>query len=169
MSVSIKKNPHHKGQSLVEFAIALTLIMTLVAGAFDLGSAFFSYIAIRDAAQEGALFGSIKAATVVLVNGIDDGVLNNGEGLNTNEIINRVRESSTQPVNLKDITNVTVGVSLTPSVPNTDPLACAGNWISVTVTYNYQVKMPLIGTIIGSQTIPITAHVTNTILKPACP
>jgi hypothetical protein len=46
---------------------------------------------------------------------------------------------------------------------------CAGGGITVTVTYNYQLTMPLIGAIIGSQTIPVRASATNTILKPACP
>lgn len=147
-----------RGQSLVEFALALMLMLTLLAGAVDLGSAFFSYIAIRDAAQEGALYGSMAA--VVDANG--NAKYDTGEALNAAAIIARVRESSNQPVDLSDTTNVTVSVSAT------NP-PCAGGGLTVTVTYNYQITMPIIGGILGSQTIPITASVTNTILKPACP
>lgn len=48
-----------KGQSLVEFAISLVVILILLAGAVELGMSLFQYIQLRDAAQEGALFGSI--------------------------------------------------------------------------------------------------------------
>ncbi|KAF0108803.1 MAG: TadE family protein [Anaerolineaceae bacterium] len=160
MKKNAKKKPAQSGQSLVEFALALTLMLTLVAGAVDLGSAFFAYIALRDAAQEGALYGSI-AAVVEDPNGTM-GVYDAGEPLNTAAIINRVRQSSDQPVDLTDVTNVTVAVSAT------NP-PCAGGGITVTVAYNYQITMPFIGAIIGSQTIPVRASVTNTILKPACP
>jgi hypothetical protein len=41
--------------------------------------------------------------------------------------------------------------------------------IQVTVTYSYPIIMPYIGGIVGSQTIPLTAYVTDTILEPKCP
>jgi Flp pilus assembly protein TadG len=152
------RNFSRRGQSLVEFALALTLMLTLLAGAVDLGSAFFSYVALRDAAQEGALYGSIAAIVDTNANGKYDP----GENLNTAAIEARVRQSSTQPVDLTDASKVTI--SITATTPY-----CAGNAITVTVAYNYQLTMPLIGAVIGSQTIPVSASVTNTILKPACP
>jgi hypothetical protein len=45
---------HNKGQSLVEFALLLPLFVLLIIGIFELGRAFFSYIAITNAAREGA-------------------------------------------------------------------------------------------------------------------
>jgi Flp pilus assembly protein TadG len=158
MSKILGKKLVQTGQSMVEFALALTLMMTLLAGAVDLGSAFFSYIAIRDAAQEGALYGSIAAVIDTNHNGKYD----TGEPLNTAAIVNRVRQSSTQPVDLTDVSKVTV------SVLATNP-PCAGGGIKVTVSYDYQLTMPLVGAIIGSQTIPVSASVTDTILKPSCP
>jgi Flp pilus assembly protein TadG len=47
-----------RGQALVEFALAATLIFTLLSAAVDLGLMFFTYQAVRVAAQEGASFGS---------------------------------------------------------------------------------------------------------------
>lgn len=47
-----------KGQSLVEMAISITLLMFLLAGTVEFGLAFFQYVQLRDAAQEGALYGS---------------------------------------------------------------------------------------------------------------
>jgi Flp pilus assembly protein TadG len=45
---------HKKGQSMVEFALLLPLFVLLIIGIFDLGRAFFSFIAITNAAREGA-------------------------------------------------------------------------------------------------------------------
>ena len=47
-----------RGQSLVELALVLPLLILLLAGTVDLGRAFFSYIVITNAAQEGARAGS---------------------------------------------------------------------------------------------------------------
>ena len=47
-----------RGQSLVELALVLPLLILLLAGIADLGRAFFSYIEITNAAQEGARAGS---------------------------------------------------------------------------------------------------------------
>jgi len=47
------------GQSMVELALTFTVLMVLLAGTVDLGRAFFTWIEMRDAAQEGASFGSI--------------------------------------------------------------------------------------------------------------
>jgi len=130
-----------RGQSLVELALTLTIILTLLAGAVDLGSAFFDYIALRDAAQEGALYGSINPE-------------------NTSDIVNRVRQSSSNPLDLTSA-DVSIDVLVTGS-------PCAGSQITVTVDYTYQLIMPLIGSILGSSSIPLSASVTDTILSPPC-
>jgi hypothetical protein len=45
---------HQSGQSMVEFALILPLFVLIVVGIFDLGRAFFAFIAISNAAREGA-------------------------------------------------------------------------------------------------------------------
>ncbi len=152
LATIMKKNPAKlfsrvtRGQSLVELGLTLVLILTLLAGAVDLGTAFFDYIALRDAAQEGALYGSINPT-------------------DTTGIIARVRQSSTKPLNLAD-PSVSIAITITGA-------ACLGtssnNAITVTVSYTYQLTMPFIGAILGTQTIPLSARVTDTILKPKCP
>jgi Flp pilus assembly protein TadG len=140
------KNPKSKrterGQSLVELAMSLTIIMTLLAGAVDFSIAYFSFTAMQDAAQEGALYGSINPTDAA-------------------GIVSRVRSASTNPVNLADETAVNVTVS-TPSG------ACEGNVVVVDVAYDYPISMPFIGAIIGSQQITLNASVTDTILQPVC-
>lgn len=130
-----------KGQSLVEMAISLMIILWLLAIAVDSGMAFFSFVAIRDAAQEGALYASIcQDAT---------------------KIKSRAASSSTRPV-----TMTTAMVSVTPPTSST-----AGNPYKVTVTYNYPISTPLASTILGANTIPLSASATSVIMIPrtTCP
>ena len=47
-----------RGQSLVEFAIILPVLLLLVAGAIDLGRAYFTSISLENAVKEGAFFGA---------------------------------------------------------------------------------------------------------------
>lgn len=49
-----------RGQSLVEFALVLPLLLLLLLGAIDLGRAFNSSISITNAAREGALYGASR-------------------------------------------------------------------------------------------------------------
>ncbi len=48
--------PSRRGQSLVEFALALPLLLLLVVGGSDLARAYFVGIEVSDAARESALY-----------------------------------------------------------------------------------------------------------------
>jgi Flp pilus assembly protein TadG len=140
---SIKSRQGERGQSLVELAMSLTVILLLLSGAVDFSIAYFSFSALQDAAQEGALYGSINPED-------EDG------------IISRVRSASTNPVDLADEALVDVIVTLPGD-------ACEGNEVRVNVIYDYPISMPFIGAIIGAQQITLNASVTDTILQPICP
>jgi Flp pilus assembly protein TadG len=132
-----------EGQSLTELALTMTFLLILLAGLVDVGRAFFTYIALRDAAQEGALFGSVDPD-------------------NCSYVANRVRINSNEWVNFSG-----VQVQCT-TVPATN--ACAGDEIRVSVTYpNFPITMPFIGTLVGRQQIPISASIKDAILTPGCP
>ncbi len=139
----IKKNSFsERGQSFVELAISLVLLLMLLMAVLDFGRAFFTWIALRDAAQEGAIYGSIAPA-------------------DQTQIINRVRSSSNTPVDLTDTGAVDVQVDAT--------VACHGNQITVTVTFNnFEIATPFMSTILGTSSFPIRARVTDTILTPPC-
>ena len=130
-----------KGQSLVEFAFTLVFLLVLVVGIADLGRALFTYMTLRDGAQEGALYGSVNP---------------------TGNLTQRVYESSAYLQDLGNAGEITVSVSH-------DGTPCTGEPITVQVTYsNFTITMPFLGTLVGSQTIPISASITDTILTPAC-
>ena len=46
------------GQSVVEFALIVPIMLLLLAGAIDLGRVFYTYVAVENAAKEGALYGA---------------------------------------------------------------------------------------------------------------
>jgi hypothetical protein len=48
----------HKGQSLLEFALVLPLLLLIFSGAADLGRVFYNQIALENAVKEGALYGA---------------------------------------------------------------------------------------------------------------
>lgn len=154
---SIFKKKNERGQSLVELAISLLVLLYLLSGVVEFGIAFFQFIQLRDAAQEGALYGSINPPTTADIN-----------DPKRVAIINRVRNASDEPIDLADTTLVTVNVTVTGT-------ACAGSALSVDVGFNHVIFMPFISRLIGAQnntppnTIPLTGSVTDTILQPACP
>jgi Flp pilus assembly protein TadG len=137
---TMKHIKSERGQSLVELAISIFILVYLLAGAVEFGLAFFQFVQLRDAAQEGALYGSMNPTD------------NTG-------IIARVQGASTSPVDL---------TTITPVIEIIGPKACEGNGIKVTVSYDHQIFMPFIPQFIGSPTIPLNATVTDTILSPIC-
>jgi Flp pilus assembly protein TadG len=147
-----------RGQSLVELAVVFMLLMLILAGVADLGRAFFTYIALRDAAQEGAAYGTIYRIYF-------------DEAVNCAAIEGRTRSTSNTPVDLQS-GDVQVDINLNGTscggASITD--ACVGREIMVLVRYdNFPLVTPFLGSLIGSQTIPISASVKDTILTPPCP
>src|SRR3990172_9693837 len=49
-----------RGQSLTEAAIFITLLMVVMAGLIDLGRMYYTYLSLKDAAAEGAAYGSME-------------------------------------------------------------------------------------------------------------
>lgn len=139
----MKKFKSERGQSLVEFSISLVIILWLLAGAVEFGIALFQYIQLRDAAQEGALYGSINPK-------------------DTTGIEARVRAASSSPIDLADTGQVTVNVTTSGS-------GCVADGVTVTVSFNHQLFMPFATLFTGGNTIiPLSASVTDTILQSDC-
>lgn len=53
-----RRRERSRGQSMVEFALVLPLMLLLFAGAADLGRLFFNFVAVENAVKEGALYGA---------------------------------------------------------------------------------------------------------------
>ena len=132
-----------RGQSMVELALSFTMLMFLLSATVDVGRAFYAYIAIRDAAQEGAAYGSLNPTDVP-------------------GIAEHVRTSSTDPFDLTDLSSVNISVSWP------DGAACAGSGLKVVVTYDLNFFMPLITMLVPSGDVLLTATMLNTIIAPPC-
>jgi len=55
----MKYRKKERGQSLLEFALILPVLLIILAGILDLGRLYFAYVAVTDAAGEGAAYGAI--------------------------------------------------------------------------------------------------------------
>lgn len=153
-----------RGQSLVELAVSLLLLLLLLVGAVEFGMAFFQFVQLRDAAQEGALYGSIsftaKTAPTADLAKIED----------------RTRNASGSPVNLSDTSKVSVLVYIDNSLvwqngasQGSSSFSCESHALTVEVRYDHKIFMPFLSAVLGGrQTLPLKATVTDTILAPLC-
>ena len=146
----MKHLQNERGQSLVELAISILILVYLLSGAVEFGLAFFQYVQLRDAAQEGALYGSMNPP------------LSASDTTNITAIQNRAKAASDRPIDLIANPSVVVGVAVT------DGQYCEGGSLQVTVSYDHQIFMPFIPEFIGDTKIPLVATVTDTILSPIC-
>lgn len=140
------KHNFERGQSLVELAVSLLFLLLLLGGAIDFGRAFFTFIALRDAAQEGAIYGSYCPAHI-------------------NSIIQRVQNSASATATSS--TEIQIGggdITYTDRFGNPSDDS-PGNLIHVHATINFVITMPFMGTIVGSQSFPISTTIINTIQK----
>jgi Flp pilus assembly protein TadG len=138
------------GQSMIEFAFTLVIILILLVGLIDLGRAIFTYLALRDAAQEGASYASYNPPVDAITRG---------------NIALRACNSSTM---VNSLCNDPVPAKRAVTISELIGSACNGNGVRVSVTYTSTLVTPFLGALVGRQTIPIRASVTDTILSPPC-
>ncbi|HOV06642.1 MAG TPA: pilus assembly protein [Anaerolineaceae bacterium] len=135
-------NPkNEEGQSLVELAIGMTIIVLLLSGIFDVGRAIFTQFALQDAAEEGLVYG------IAYPNECDN-------------IESRVMENLENSV-----------FPVTPSVAVTignDHHVCEGaaleygKRMDITVSAAFEISMPFL----TGQTINMAGTANGTILRP---
>jgi hypothetical protein len=145
----VTQEPGHgeKGQSFVEFALILIFFLILLAGVVDLGRIFMVYLAMRDAAEEGIIYGIINPE-------------------HCHQIEDRIRENVANPENLA-VSILVDGTDCYDATPRAQ--ACIGHEIEVLVTDpNFTITMPFMGTVVGSQQITLNARANGMILRPAC-
>jgi Flp pilus assembly protein TadG len=157
LRIGIKKP--ESGQSFMELAISLLFLLVLLAAVIDLGWAFYTMIALRDTAQEGASFGSMCPDNLARVE-------------------DRLLESATTPIRMEDLETGDIEICLVAPPPAAQPalfacvansaLAKRGNNVRVSLRIQHQILTPFVGSVIGTQTYPLTVTVSNTILVDKC-
>ncbi len=144
------------GQSLIEFTLMMVFLVVLLMGVLDLGRAYFTYLALKDAAAEGAYFGSAYPQCVDA-----DGAGGDLACADPNNVPYRVQHSAVQG-GLVDWGSAII--SITP--PAT---LAAGQVLTVTVAYQYEMITPFVGAIANGQVLTLTAASAATIIRvPNC-
>jgi Flp pilus assembly protein TadG len=123
-SCNMENRPHHKlsrqrrqrGQSLLEFALALPVIALILFGLTDFGLAYFNEISITSAARAGARAAAVSGTTTQGQSAITD--------------------------TTKDLVNCPVDSSNTTITSQTDSAALVEQW-TVTVSCKYTPVTPL--------------------------
>lgn len=133
-----------RGQSLVETAIASVFFLVFLLGVFDLGRAYFIYVALEDSAGEAATFLSVNPTCDTGVSCPDP---NNG--------VWRAENAAGENLNWD---NATVTVTYPTGGKST------GNLVRVRVSYPFTLVTPIISNIVGSNTLTMNAEATQVIL-----
>lgn len=146
-------NKNEKGQSLIELAVSLIILLILLSAIVDVGRIAFYYIAIRDSAQEGASFGSIFPH-------------------NCDDITKRVKAGVVDSSRI--IVTVNINGNSCQSCPDNINIACPvvkiGDSIEVIVKdEKFPITMPLIGVLGTDRTIKLETSIQEKIIRiPDC-
>lgn len=117
-----------RGQSMVELALALPILVLVIFGLVDLGRAVYINNSLAEAARDGARYGSVQARAY------DDARRNDVEAW----VVSR----------LDGVPDPTVTAECTPTRP---ALGCTVNDVLVvTVASDVQMITPIIGQIVGN-------------------
>jgi Flp pilus assembly protein TadG len=133
------------GQSLVELALALPVLLLILLGLADFGRAFYYTTTIANAARAGAEFGATHAGT----------------GANVTTIGYKVCNETGFVAYSATATCPGLSTAVSPSPP-----VAGGADVTVTVTYNFElISSYLVGRIIGTDPIPLRAQASFPVLR----
>jgi hypothetical protein len=133
MKKILRRHSRQRGQSMVEMALMMTILLVVLSAVLDLGRGFFSYIAINNAAAEGALYAAINPRC------LSGSVAGCG---NPNNVEFRTKNESPDGLVVKD--NMDISVSCVNNNCNFGALT-EGNPITVTVVYTFKMLGPFSG------------------------
>lgn len=154
-----------KGQSMVELAVAVVVLLILVSGVVDLGRVSFHYIAMRDAVQEAASYASVfPNNNQQIFARATDGIAGDGVDPSRIEVNLKIYKSS----GIYEC-NWSVG-SPDACAASTDTsgsnVVSVNNVIEVTITDSaFPITMPLLGSFLGSQTINIYTNIQDVVIS----
>lgn len=142
-----KRLKREEGQSMLELAVSLIVLLVLISGIVDIGRIAFYYIAMRDSAQEGASYGSIFPHEC-------------------DEIVKRVNAGAVDTSRVE----VIVEINGNTCSDSCSFIVSAGDLIQVTVKDpDFPITMPLLGTFIGSQSINLETTIQGQVIRvPIC-
>ena len=144
----LRRRPRSRGQSLVEFALILPLLLIFLATVLDLGRIYYANISLLNAAREGAFQASKTPGSY------QAGLPCNTD---TNLIVCRVQLESKG--SMVEIAATDIGVSCS----KTGCPVEADSTVRVEVSGQFQLITPILGFIFGGQTIDMESSATQQI------
>jgi len=147
--------PKEKGQSLLELALSMMLLLLILAGIVDLGRAVYTVMAMQDAAEEGIVFGVAFPGECAEIK---------------TRVLDNLADFNSQPITVNVLTREpAASLSGTPG-----PLsACVenspvhiGDEMVIEVTQAFKISMPILGAITG-QEIPLKATANGVLIRGA--
>jgi len=154
-----------KGQSMVELAVAVVVLLVLVSGVVDLGRVSFHYIAMRDAAQEAASYASVfPNNNQQIFARATDGIAGDGVDPSRIEVNLKIfKTSGTYECNWSVNSPEACAADIDTSSTN---VVSVNNVIEVTITDSaFPITMPLLGSFLGSQTINLNTTIQDVVLS----
>ncbi len=142
-----------KGQSLLELAFSMILLLLILAGIVDLGRAIYTLMVMQDAAEEGITFGvAFPGECDEIEDRVQNNLLNYGTVPYTVNVM--FREPAPYP-------GGTAG-ALSACVPNAPAHIC--DEMVIEVTRNFGISMPFLGAFVGSS-IPLKATANGILIR----
>ena len=146
------KSNLESGQSLIEMALGLVILLLLLSGLLDLGRVYFVYVALEDGAGEAALYLAINPACPTAAAGSQCADPNNAEY--------RARFGGGSEV---DWSIATIKIDI-PTDALGNSVYDVGEPVSVTIEYPFQLLTPIIPKIAGLNPITLYTHASQVII-----
>lgn len=148
------KNEGETGQALVEAALVFIVVLLMLGGLVEFGWAYFHYLALHNAAGEGAAYGSMFPTWHYGDRDADPADPNYNP--DPNNVAYRARHES--QTDLLDWSATDVNVEA--------PFTTPGNQITVTVSYDHALITPFLTGFTDGGSIRLRATAVNTIISP---
>jgi TadE-like protein len=133
-----------RGQSVVEFVLIFPVFLIILAGAVDLGRLFYAFVAVENAAKEGAFFGARNPLC-------DDD--SNPRCSDPGNVVWRVEHEATNLASggVSDLIPTISCLSSSDGTPRLPLKTCVdGDTYVVAVTYDFHLITPILGQLFGS-------------------
>ncbi len=146
MRVTLIRAKDEKGAAAVEFALVALLLVSILVGIVQFGFTFFQYLEVVHSAREGVRWASLSDIDVGSV--ADDGTV-------------RGRVSAAAPGLSPGLADGDIVVAVDgAAVDRIDHVVHQGDAVTVTVTYDSPIFMPLLGELFGGEFIPLESSAT---------
>lgn len=143
-----RRRSRSRGQSIVELALILPVLMLLVASTLDLGRMFYSQVTITNAAREGAYEAAYGPASFVANGNCDK---------DTNRVMCRVLSEAKG--SFVQVAKADVSLACNPSCSKG-----IGNTVTVTVLGHFQLLTPIMAPFLGGSDVVLTSTATAQII-----